>query len=176
MDAIYIRTTLINTSFMSQGFTIDPISQTGHILIPTDIFAEIPLQNSQIPSLWVHGKALGDIGKIEFSDEFGAMGMNIDTNQIVGAVFSVTDEKGRLLPEAGIVGEPQSGQAKTGNQTCSMALRYKIINLPGLEVARLKKEGLEGDLTFNYGFTIGTSDGLLPSKSWAGNIPNTAAS
>ena len=173
IDILYVVCDLIGLNFMTQDFTTDPIIGGKHELIESNIVGAIPLHcphNPNIPILMtndvpprvpIYQNTEGKL--INFMDNFGATGVVVDVTKINTCIFKITDDKLRPLPEGG------PGQAKVGNQTASLIIKFKIINLPNEMSKRLMTEGLEGVIQMEQGFTIGAGGSLAPASPWVGS-------
>lgn len=126
IEAIYIRTNLHSGNYQTYGFEKDLPNQQG--LTPTQIFARIPL-TQQYSTLFDPF--------INFEDPNGLFSMYLNQTQLSQVYFSITDDKGRLLPEV------NPGQAVVGNLSFKLSFRWEVLHdeLPPND-QRLKLENL----------------------------------
>jgi len=127
LEAIYIRTNLHSGNYQTYGFEKDLPNEQG--LTPTQIFARIPLTSTAQRDI--------DYPFITFEDPNGLFSMYLNQTQLSQVYFSITDDKGRFLPEVA------PGQAKVGNISFKLSMRWEVLHdeLPPNE-QRLKLENV----------------------------------
>jgi len=126
LEAIYIRTTLHSGNYQTYGFEKDLPNQQG--LTPTQIFARIPLSRAYFDKQFEF---------ISFEDPNSLFSMYLQQTQLSQVMFSITDDKGRLIQEVA------DGQAQAGNLSFKMSFRWEVLQdeLPPDE-KRLKAQNL----------------------------------
>ena len=105
LEAVYVRTTIHSSNYQTYGFEKQQPNQSGG-LTPTQIFARIPVTS-------------GDL--IVYEDTNDLFSMYLNQTQLSQCEFSITDDKGRFLPEI------NTGQAEIGMLSFKMSLRWEVL-------------------------------------------------
>ncbi len=110
LEAIYIRTNLHSGNYQTFGFEKDLPNQQG--LTPTQIFGRIPLTRAYFDPQFEF---------ISFEDPNSLFSMYLSQTQLSQVVFTITDDKGRLIQEVA------EGQADSGNLSFKMSFRWEAL-------------------------------------------------
>ena len=132
LSELCIRSSLQGGNYQSFGYERQLPNASG--LTNTDIIARIPIRNAT----WTDEEEF--IHFEDFDDNFSVI---IPEKQLSQFVFSVTDHKGRLLPETNV------GQAADGALSFRLSLKMSILN----DTSSRTHMTLPGDVaqhTFNY--------------------------
>jgi hypothetical protein len=111
LEAVYIRTNLHSGNYQTYGFEKDLPNQKG--LTPTQIFARIPLNQQYHTNLDPF---------VSFEDPNGLFSMYLSQTQLSQVFFSITDDKGRLLPEV------NEDQAVVGSISFKLSFRWEVLH------------------------------------------------
>jgi len=111
LSELCVRSSLQGGNYQSFGYEQNLPNASG--LTNTDIIARIPIRNAT----WTAEEEF--IHFEDFDDNFSVI---IPEKQLSQFVFSVTDHKGRLLPEV------NAGQAQDGSLSFRLSLKMSILN------------------------------------------------
>jgi len=110
LECIYILSDLHSGNYQTFGFQKGLPNQSG--LTPTQIFARIPLKKAYFDP---------DDEFVDFEDTNDNFTMFLHQTQLSQVAFSITDDKGRLIPEVA------DGQAQEGSLSFKMSFKWEVV-------------------------------------------------
>lgn len=110
LECIYVLCDLHSGNYQTFGFQKGLPNQSG--LTPTQIFARIPIKKAYFDP---------DDEFVDYQDSNDNFTMFLHQTQLSQVAFSITDDKGRLIPEVA------TGQAQEGSLSFKMSLKWRVM-------------------------------------------------
>lgn len=110
LECIYVLSDLHSGNYQTYGFQKGLPNQSG--LTPTQIFARIPIDKAFFDP---------DGEFVDYQDSNDNFQMFLHQTQLNQVAFTITDDKGRLIPEVAL------GQAKEGSLSFKMSFKWSVM-------------------------------------------------